>query len=526
MHTVRATMPGSTHKRRTYTMTSTTTQVPLSAGSLGVENRLARFRMTPFSAVALVGVLVVLISDAQSLTLVPLIPTMQVEYALTSAQSSWVLSTLSIVAAAAVPLLTRLGDKFGMRKLVLISLVSGMLGNGLCALAPNFEVLIAGRVVMGLGAAFPLTFAILRDRSTSVGVTNRGTGVLTAAIGLGLVISYLLGGFVIQLHGSVQDVFWVMTGLAAISLAAAWLLLPDSKTRDLAPIDYVGGALLAAGLAAIVLAVNQGNALGWSSFAILALFVGGAVVLIIWAVVEFRRKNPLINLRVTLLRTAWPCYVIVGLAAGVGVYQNLAVITYVQIPPKVGYGLGMSVLNSCLLLCPVAVVIIFSGTIVAPFLARLGARTTMIIGGAITAADFFWMVGFHTQTWHYIVGGLVWGFSFSLAYGAANAAILHAARRGQAAMFAAASSAAAASINALFPALFTVILTARLVPGTPLPEKAQFGWLWFFGGIVGLLIVVLALVYKRPSYGQDSDLDVGVIAEVSSTAAVAPATQA
>lgn len=497
----RARMLAPYPERRTYTMTSTTKQVPLSAGASAVENRLARWRLQPHTAVALVGVLVVLISDAQSLTLVPLVPTMQADYNLDAAQASWVLSTLSIVAAAAVPLLTRLGDRYGMRKLVLISLVTGMVGNALCALAPGFEMLIAGRVVMGLGAAFPLTFAILRERSTDVATTNRGSGALTAAIGLGLVLSYLLGGFIIELQGNVQTVFWVMTILAAISLVGAWILLPDSKTRDVAPIDYVGGVLLAFGLAAIVLAVNQGNALGWASGAITGLVITGVVLLTAWAVVEFRLKHPLINLRVTLLRTAWPAYVIVGLSAGVGVLQNLTVITYVQIPPEAGYGLGLSVLLSCLLLVPVAIIITFAGAIVAPFIKRFGARNTMMMGGAVSAAGFFWNVANHDEVWHYIVGGVVWGVGFSLAYGSANAAILHAAKPGEAAMFAATGSAVGASLNALFPALFTVILTAQFVGDTPLPDPGQFGWLWFFAGTIGVLIVIMAFVYRTPDYG-------------------------
>jgi MFS family permease len=108
-----------------------------------------------------------------------------------------------------------------MRRLVLGSLVVSVLGNMLSAVAHDFPLFVASRAVLGLSAAIPLVYAILRARSRSELRTNRGVGLLTVATGAGVAVSFLISGLVVQANGSVRMVFWVMAALSVLALALA-----------------------------------------------------------------------------------------------------------------------------------------------------------------------------------------------------------------------------------------------------------------------------------------------------------------
>jgi MFS family permease len=503
-------------------MTSTTLKSPDSARIGKIDLRLQRLKLKPDTAVAIVAVFIVLISDSQSLTLIPLAPALELQYHLTPLAAGAALGIGSIVGASAVPLLTRLGANVGMRRLVLISLILGLIGNLLCGLTTGAPLLIVGRALLGLGAAFPLTYAILRERATSVAGTNRSVGLITSALGLAIAVSFLLGGIVIQLKGSVQTVFWVMTALAVVALAVAWLLLPDSKIRDRNKIDYLGAVLLAIGLTAVIISIVVGSSLGLVSVIFL---IGGFAFVAIFVVVEFRVKYPLLNLRITFRRTAWPAYVIGGLCGALAIYSNLAVISYIEVPPVLGYGFGSTPLIAAYFLCPIALFAIFGGVIVAPVMNRIGTRNTLIVGGVITAADFFWMTAAHYEVWQYIVGMALWGIGFSYAYTGANAAYLHAAKDGEAAMFSATNVSLTAAISGFGASVFTIVLTHQFIPKTQVPAPGQFGWLWFFAGCGGVVIILLALIYRKPAVEEAGHLTPGAGATPDAEDAGVPATK-
>src|SRR5580704_17930289 len=102
--------------------------------------------------------------------------------------------------------------------------------------------------LLGASAALPLVYALLRARGTDAKRVTRGIGILTAAAGVGVAVAYLLSGLIIQANGSVRTVFWVISILAALSLAVAWFYLPDSHHRQTEPIDWGGAIGVSVGL--------------------------------------------------------------------------------------------------------------------------------------------------------------------------------------------------------------------------------------------------------------------------------------
>ena len=466
----------------------------------GVERRLARVPFSTDTAIALFGCLVVFVGDTQSLSLIPLLAQVEKQYAMTPTEASWTLSTLLIAAAASVPTLTRLGDRFGMRRMILAGLTMGVLGNLLSAVAPGMAVLVIGRAVLGVSAALPLTYALLRERSPAAHGTNRGVGIMTAAIGFGVALSFLLSGLVIQSHGSVRAVFWIMTALALIALVAGWAILPDTAARRREEIDYLGVAGVAAGLVCIVLAVSQGDSWGWSSAGIIGLFAAGIAIFAGWVAVELLSDHPMINVRLTFRRTTTPAFIVCGLCGFLAIYSNLAIATYLETPRLVGYGLGASVLTTGFYLCPIAVFVMFGGSVAAAVIRRLGTRWTMALGGVIIAADFFWLAAAHSAGWEYIVANCLWGLGYSLALSAGNSAYLLAARDGEAAIFSAANTVVITGLAALGASIFATVLTSKFIPKTPIPSPDVYTRIWLLAACAGVAIILLALASAASTF--------------------------
>jgi MFS family permease len=472
----------------------------VSTTASSVDRRLQAAGVEIETAVALMGCLIILGADAQGLSLIPLISSLEKTFSLSPGQASWVLSAPGVVAAGCIPTFSRLGDRFGMRALVLASLVIAFFANLLCALAPSFPLLVTARAILGMSAALPLIYAILRARGSSERRTTRGVALITLASGVGVAVAYLLSGFIIQANGGVRDVFWALTILSGITVLAAWRVLPDTPTRSAEPIDWAGAALVSVGLVGVVLAVTEGSTWGWSSAPVLAALIGGAAVLCLWALLEMRQRYPLVNVRRVCNRVALPSFIVVAVTGTMAGYTNLAQSTYVQMPTATGYGLGLTVLESAYVLCAIAAGEIIGGTIAGAVISRYGPRRVMVVGCAVIAVNFVILAASHNGIWNFVAWDFVWGFAFVFVYSAANAAFLADATPPEAAMYVSANTVVSSAASGIGPALFTAILTSRFIPHTPVPDPVVFTHMWVYAAVASVVIGAFALLIRRPRY--------------------------
>jgi EmrB/QacA subfamily drug resistance transporter len=216
----------------------------------------------------------------------------------THTELAWVVTAFLLPLAALAAVAARLGDVFGRARVLVVGIGVFSVASLACGLAPSEEALIAARVVQGIGAAamMPLTTAIVAD---TFGAAERGRalGIYIGVASVFLSVGPLVGGLLSDL-ASWRWIFFVNLPIAAAAVAIIRRSVP---TRRLATpgygFDVAGGALLAGGLGATVLAPLEGAAWGWSSGAVLGLLVTGVVLLAAFAVVESRRRYPLIPLR-------------------------------------------------------------------------------------------------------------------------------------------------------------------------------------------------------------------------------------
>jgi MFS family permease len=472
----------------------------VSPSAAAVDRRLNAAGVEIETAVAVMGCLIIIGADAQGLSLIPLVSSLEKTYTLTQGQASWILSAPGVVAAGCIPTFARLGDRFGMRRLVLASLVIAFLANLLCAVAPSFAMLVTARGILGMSAALPLIYAILRSRGTSERRTTRGVALITLASGVGVAVAYLLSGVVIQANGNVRTVFWVLTALAGITVMAAWWILPDTHSRSSDPIDWQGAGLVSVGLLGVVLAITEGSTWGWSSAPILTSLIGGVVVLGLWVLHQTRRRYPLVNVRRVCNRVALPSFIVVAVTGTMAGYTNLAQSTYTQMPKIVGYGLGLTVLQSAFVFCAIAIGEVIGGSVAGPVISRFGPRKVMAVGLVIIAANFAVLAASHNGVWHFVVWDFVWGLAFVFVYSAANAAFLEDATAPEAAMYVSANTVISAAASGVGPAIFTAILTSRYIAHTPIPDPVVFTHMWVYAAIASIVIGAVALLVRRPQF--------------------------
>ena len=231
----------------------------------------------------------------------------------------WVISAYALTFAAVMLAFGMVSDEFGRKRVMLIGAGIFCAGSVLCALAPNVQTLIAGRAIMGFGAAAsePGTLSMLRHLYTDERIRARAIGVWTAVSGLALALGPVIGGALIGLWTSIagsapptvpglppgpnpdswRAIFWfnVVFGLAA--LIAAIVVLPENADPDAHRVDISGTVLGAAALTAFTFAVIDAENDGFGAPSVIALLCLSAVAAAAFFYRESRAAHPLLDLK-------------------------------------------------------------------------------------------------------------------------------------------------------------------------------------------------------------------------------------
>ena len=211
---------------------------------------------------------------------------------------AWVVTAYLLAITVVTPLYGKLGDLYGRKLVLQVALTVFLIGSALCGMAQGMSELIVFRAIQGLGGG-----GLMVSAQAAIGDVvpprqrGRYTGLFGAVFGVSSVAGPLIGGF-FTTHLSWRWIFYINLPLGAVALAALAVALPSVSERVSHAIDYLGAALLAVGLSAIVLATTLGGTTyAWDSAQIIALIVVGiaGVAAFLWA--ESRAAEPILPLR-------------------------------------------------------------------------------------------------------------------------------------------------------------------------------------------------------------------------------------
>jgi EmrB/QacA subfamily drug resistance transporter len=402
---------------------------------------------------------------------------------------SWVLTAYLLAASVLTPILGRLGDMVGKRRVLLIVLIILAAGTLLAALAPNLPVLIAARALQGAaGAILPLSIGIVRDElpRAKVGVT---VGLLSAIFGIGAGIGIVLAGPIVD-HLSWQWLFWFPLVLIAAALIGVFFGVPESPVRSPGRLDMLGATILSVSLVALLLAISKGREWGWGEPKTLTLLILGAVALVVFVLVELRVREPLIDMRLMAIREVWATNV-VGLTFGFAMFGTfLLVPTLLELPVSTGFGFGKTVSTAGLFLLPSTLMMLIFGPLSGLLERRFGPKLPLTLGAIAVTAAFALPAVAHDATWQLLVSGILTGAGIGLAFAAMSNAIIESVPATQTGEATSVNSIVRTIGGSIGSAVVAAVIAADLTPqGLPTDRSFTTGF-WACAGVA--LLAVLA----------------------------------
>ncbi|MFD1543462.1 MFS transporter [Nonomuraea guangzhouensis] len=396
---------------------------------------------------ALAGIVVSLMQTL----VIPLIPQLPRLLSAPAADTAWAITATLLAGAVATPTVGRLGDMYGKRRMLLISLVLLVTGSAVCALADTLTPMVVGRTLQGLAAGvIPLGISIMRDELPAERLGS-ATALMSASLGVGGALGLPAAAFLAE-RTDWHVLFWTAAALGALATVLVLTLVPESSVRTGGRFDLVGAAGLSIALVCLLLAISQGAGWGWTSGLTIGLFGAAVVALALWGWWELRTSQPLVDLRTTARRQV----LLTNLASAVFGFamfaMSLVLPQLLQIPKATGYGLGESMLTVGLVMGPSGLVMM----VMAPLSARIskarGPKVTLMCGALVVAAGYGLSIALMSAIWHLVLVSAVIGAGIGLAYGAMPALVMGAVPVSE--------TAAANSLNTLMRAIGTSISSA------------------------------------------------------------------
>ncbi|WLW50580.1 MFS transporter [Streptomyces sp. YU58] len=451
----------------------------------------------PNAVVAVLALAGIVVSLMQTL-IIPIVPELPRLLNASASNTAWAVTATLLAAAVATPVVGRLGDMFGKRRMLLVSIALLVSGSVVAALSDSLVPMIIGRTLQGLAAAVvPLGISIMRDALPADRLAG-STALMSASLGVGGAVGLPAAAFIAD-RWDWHILFWVSAALGVVALALVLLIVPESKVRTGGRFDGFGALGLSAGLIALLLAVSKGGDWGWTSGTTLGLGAAAVLILLGWGWWELRSPQPLVDLRTT----AKPQVLFTNLASialGFSMFaMSLVLPQLLQLPEQTGYGLGRSMLTVGLVLAPQGLVMMVMSAVSARVTKAKGPRVTLMIGALIVAAGYGLNIVLMSEVWHLVLVSCVIGAGVGFTYGALPALIMGAVDPSQ--------TGAANSLNTLMRSLGTsfasalagVILAQMTTDfgGHALPSENGFKVVMAIGAGAALLAFAVATLIPR-----------------------------
>ena len=337
----------------------------------------------------------------------------------TQAQLQWIVSAYAVVFAGLLLPAGALGDRHGRKGVLLAGLVVFGAASVGAVFVDSPGALIALRTVSGVGAAMimPMTLSIVT--STFPPEERAGAvGVWAGVAGAGTFVSLLVSGALLEFF-SWSSIFALSVMLAVLALVGTAALVPTSRDPEHAAIDPVGTVSSVAGISALVFAIIEGPALGWTSPAVVAAFAVGVLALVAFVLWELRIKRPMLDPRLFLVPpfSAGTLAITMSHVAIFGLF--FVALQYMQ------QILGYSPLLSGLAVLPMVAAFALSPA-AAHISERVGAGPVIASGLALAAAGFGVLATLGTESsyWHVLGGFILAGAGMALSAAPATNAIV------------------------------------------------------------------------------------------------------
>ena len=305
------------------------------------------------------------------------LPSIRRELHASVAGLQWTIDAYTLVIASLLILAGSTADRVGRRRVFQVGLLVFSLGSLLCGLAGSLELLVAFRVLQGIGGSMlnPVAMSIIRNVFEDPRERAQAIGVWGAVFGLSLALGPVVGGALVD-AASWRLIFFVNVPIGLAAIALTWLYVPESRAAHPRRLDPVGQVLVIAALATLTYAIIEAPRHGWASAESLALFATSAVCFAGLIAYELRRDEPLLELRFfrsAPFSGASAIAVLTFAAMGGLLFLNTLYLQDVR---------GLSPLHAGLYLLPMAGMVVVFAPLSGRLVGRVGSRPSLVFGGA------------------------------------------------------------------------------------------------------------------------------------------------
>ena len=438
---------------------------------------------------ALAGIVVSLMQTL----VIPIIPHLPEYLNAQPSDTAWAVTATLLASAVATPVVGRLGDMYGKRRMMLVSLAMLIVGSVVAGLSSSLFPMIIGRSLQGLAAGvIPLGISIMRDVLPKEKLAG-AVAVMSASLGVGGAFGLPIAAVIAE-YADWHYLFWISAVLAVVAVVIIVKVIPESPVRSGGSFDFTGALTLSATLIALLLFVSKGADWGWTSATALvaiAVFLVGGVA---WALWERRTADPLVDVRVATRRQVLFTNIISILFGFAMFAASMVFPQVVQMPTATGYGLGGSMLVAGLVMAPFGLMLLLAAPISSHITNNYGPRITLMVGALVVAGGYLLGCFMLHSIWQLIVTGLIIGAGTGLAYGAMPALIMGAVPAEQ--------TSAANSFNTLMRALGTsfasaiagLVLAQLTIAGTAIPSENAFRLVMAIAGGAALCSALICLL--------------------------------
>lgn len=328
-------------------------------------------------------------------------------------QLQWVVSGYALAFASLMLMCGTLGDLYGRKKLMLIGVVVFCAGSVIAAVSTETSTLVAGRVVMGVGAAAsePGTLSMIRHLYPERKARAQALGIWAAVSGLALALGPVIGGVLVGVW-SWHAVFWFNLFFGALAFVAAAIVLPENSDPVRARLDLPGFVLGALALGTATFATISGETAGYRAEWILVLYGFAVLTAIAFVLVERKAQNPVLDVKL-FRRPAFAGATTVAFTTYFGIFSIFFFVALYleEVGAQSPYGLALDFL-------PLTAGMIIASLLTGRWVAAWGAKIPMAVGCVLAGVGILLTdlvitpkAGLSTVGWTLAIAGIGFGIA-------------------------------------------------------------------------------------------------------------------
>ncbi|PLT33020.1 DHA2 family efflux MFS transporter permease subunit [Bacillus sp. V5-8f] len=329
----------------------------------------------PLLSILMLGLFIVFMNQT---VLSVAMPRMMTDFNVGATTIQWLSTGFMLVNGALIPLSAFLIQRYGTRKLFLLAMTLFTIGTFICGIAPNFSVILIGRLIQAAGGGIlqPLVMTIIMFIFPPE-IRGRGMGIFGLAMMFAPAIGPTLAGWVIE-HYSWRVMFYGMVPLSVIVVILAFFTLKNVLEPKPVKLDYLGASLSLLGVAALLYGVSEAGTEGWTDLIVLSTILIGVIALVVFVVQQLRSESPLLDFKVFK-------YDMFSLSNMISAIITVSMFTGLFLLPIYLQSLrGFTPLESGILMLPGALIMAVMSPVSGVLFDKLGPRPLAIVGMIIT----------------------------------------------------------------------------------------------------------------------------------------------